>query len=96
MQRLQDGGHIDWEWASLDSASVPAPSGVWGEQTGKDPTNRGQQTQLRTKRHLVVDGYGVPLAVTISGANLHNSTLLEETVDAIPALRLPGKRRGRP
>jgi IS5 family transposase len=39
---------------------------------------------------------GLPLAVTISGANVHDSRLLEETVDAIPALRLPHRRRGRP
>src|SRR5215831_11530372 len=49
LQRLQDAGQIDWERASLDSASVPAPG---GEPTGKDPTNRGK---LGTKRHVVVD-----------------------------------------
>jgi IS5 family transposase len=38
----------------------------------------------------------MPLAVTIAGANVHDSKRLEETVDTIPPLRLPGKRRGRP
>ena len=61
LQRLQDAGRIDWTRASLDSASVPAPG---GDQTGKDPTNRGK---LGTKRHVVVDRHSVPLAVTISG-----------------------------
>lgn len=28
LQRLHDVGQIDWEWASLDSASVPAPGGA--------------------------------------------------------------------
>jgi transposase len=28
LQRLQDAGHIAWERASLDSASVPAPGGA--------------------------------------------------------------------
>jgi transposase len=51
---------------------------------------------LGTKRHIVVDRTGVPLAVTISGSNVHDSKRLEVTVDAIPPLRLPGKRRGRP
>src|SRR5215467_6937405 len=64
-----------------------------GEATGKDPTNRGK---LGTKRHVLVDRHGVPLAVTISGANVHDSKLLEEAVDAIPALRLPHRQRGRP
>lgn len=31
-----------------------------------------------------------------SGTNVHNSKMLDETIDAIPPLRLPGKRRGRP
>jgi IS5 family transposase len=51
---------------------------------------------LGTKRHIVVDRNGVPLAVTISGSNVHDSKWLEVTVDAIAPLRLPGKRRGRP
>jgi transposase len=44
----------------------------------------------------VVERNGVPLAVTLSGANVHDSLLLEETVDAIPTLRLPHRQRGRP
>jgi IS5 family transposase len=44
----------------------------------------------------VVDRAGLPLAVTISGANVHDSQLLEEVVDAIPPLRLPYRQRGRP
>jgi IS5 family transposase len=51
---------------------------------------------LGTKRHIVVDRNGLPLAVTISASNVHDSKMLEETVDAIPPLRLPGKTRGRP
>lgn len=91
LQWLYEAGKIDWERAALDSASVPAPAG--GEVTGKDPTNRGK---LGTKRHLVVDRQGLPLGVTISGANVHDSRVLADAVDAIPPLRLPGKRRGRP
>jgi IS5 family transposase len=64
-----------------------------GEQTGKDPTNRGK---LGTKRHIIVDRNGLPLAATISGSNVHDSQLLEATVDAIPSLRLPHQRPGRP
>jgi hypothetical protein len=64
-----------------------------GEQTGKDPTNRAR---LGTKRHLVVDRNGLPLAITISGANVHDAQLLDATVDAIPPLRLPHRQRGRP
>jgi hypothetical protein len=69
---------------------VPAPG---GEQTGKDPTTRGK---LGTKRHDVVDRNGVPVGVTISRANVHDSQLLEENVDAILPLRLPHRQEGRP
>jgi transposase len=44
----------------------------------------------------VVDRHGLPLAVTISGSNVHDSKQLEATVDAIVPLRLPGRSRGRP
>jgi transposase len=91
LQRLQDAGQINWERGALDSASVPAPAG--GEATCKDPTNRGK---LGTKRHLIVDRRGLPLAVTMSGANTHDSKLLEETVDTTSPLRLPHQQRGRP
>lgn len=64
-----------------------------GEATGKDPTNRGK---LGTKRHLVVDRQGLPLAVTVSGSNVHDSRMLEATVDAIPVVRQPHRQRGRP
>ena len=74
---------------------VPASHGRprGGAATGKDPTNR---SKLGTKRHVVVDRHGTPLAVTISGSNVHDSRMLEEAVDAIPPLRLPHHRRGRP
>jgi IS5 family transposase len=41
----------------------------------------------------VVERGGIPLAVTISGANVHDSLMLSVTLDAIPPLR---GRRGRP
>lgn len=44
----------------------------------------------------MVDRHGAPLAVTLSGATLEDSKALEEAIDAIPPLRLPGNRRGRP
>ena len=44
-----------------------------------------------------MDGRGTPLAVLQSGANAHESPLLEALVDAVPRLRTPrGGRRQRP
>ncbi len=45
----------------------------------------------------MVDRQGIPLAVTQSPANAHDSTMLEATVDAIrPTKRPSGQRRKRP
>jgi transposase len=62
-----------------------------GEKTGKNPTDRGKPG---SKRHLVVDRGGVPLAVVLTAANIHDSTVFEEAVDAIEPIKAPG--RGRP
>jgi Transposase DDE domain len=56
---------------------VPANKG--GEKTGKNPTDRGKPG---SKRHLVSDKGGVPLAVVLTAANIHDSTVFEEAVDA--------------
>jgi IS5 family transposase len=42
----------------------------------------------------VVDREGIPLSVTHTAANVHDSKVLEEAVDAISPIRKP--RRGRP
>ncbi len=44
----------------------------------------------------MVDGSGVPLAVRHSAANVHDSKMLEELVDAISPIRGPRGRPGRP
>jgi transposase len=52
---------------------------------------------LGSKRHLIVDGHGTPLAIVQSGANAHESPLLAALIDAVPRLRTPhGGRRQRP
>ncbi len=71
----------------MDSASVAVPGGGQ-KKTGKNPTDKGKQG---SKRHVVVDRKGVPLAVIHSAANVHDSKVLEEAMDAISAIR---KRRG--
>ena len=56
LEELAQADRIDWGRAALESAAVPAPG---GQETGKNPTDRGKQG---TKRHLVVDAHGIPLA----------------------------------
>ena len=46
--------------------------------------------------HLLVDRPGIPLAVCLSAPNTHDSLLLEAVVDAVPAVKGPRGRPGRP
>jgi transposase len=66
----------------VDSASIAAKHG--GDLTGPSSTDRGK---FGTKRHLVVDRSGIPLAVLLSAANLHDSRAFEPFLDSIPPLR---------
>jgi putative transposase len=66
---------IAWNWQILDSAIIPAPLG--GAKTGKNPTDRAK---LGSKRHLLVDRRGVPLALTLSGANIPDYQCAETTL----------------
>jgi transposase len=89
---LGDADQIDWSRAALDAATVPAPRG--GEATGPNPTDRGK---AGTKRHIVVDRRGIPLAVTLSAANVNEGQRLEATLDAIAPIKRPcGRPRKRP
>jgi len=81
-------GQIDWSRAVVDSCSVRAVLG--GAQTGPNPTDRAK---LGSKRHLICDGRGVPLAIQLTGANRNDSQQGLALVDAIPFLQ---GERGRP
>jgi transposase len=69
-----------------------------GELTGLNPTDRGKtQRVLRSKRHVVVDHAGIPLAALLSGANRHDAAVFQTLRDAIPPIKQPsGQRRTRP
>jgi len=67
---------------------------VRGEKTGPSPVDRRRPG---SKHHLITDGNGIPLAVTLTGANRHDITQLLALVHAIPAVRgMPGRPRRRP
>ena len=79
---------IDWSRAVVDSCSIRAVHG--GDRTGPNPTDRAKRG---SKRHLICDGRGVPLAVRLTGANRNDSQEALALVDAIPPLHCA---RGRP
>lgn len=64
---------IDWTWQAADAKTLPAPLG--GSQTGPNPTDLGKSG---TKRHLLVDGRGVPLSMHLSAANRHDLKSLSD------------------
>jgi hypothetical protein len=68
LEELAQADHIDWRlpWTPLRDRSR-------GQETAKNPTDRGKQS---TKRHLVVDVQGIPLAVLVSAANVHESRMM--------------------
>jgi transposase len=64
-----------------------------GEKVGKSPTDRGKPG---SKRHVVSDRGGVPLAVVLSAANVHDSKVFEEIVDEIELIKRQAGKPGRP
>jgi hypothetical protein len=61
---LARSDQIDWSRAVVDRCSIRAVYD--GDQTGPHPTDRAKRG---SKRHLICDGRGVPLAVRFTGAN---------------------------
>ncbi|MGV9351693.1 transposase [Streptomyces spiralis] len=59
-----------------------------GSLTGPTPVDRGKKG---SKLHVLSDAQGIPLAVAVSGANMHDSLALEPLIRGIPAVR---SRRG--
>ena len=63
-------------------------------KTGPNPTNRGKNG---SKRHLMTDGNGIPLAIAHGGVNCHDPEMAVPLVDAVPPIKQPcGAPRKRP
>ena len=73
---------IDWAWQAADGAMTKAPFG--GGAVGPNPTDRAKGG---TKRSLLTEGAGIPLAVVVDGANRHDMKLLAATLDGIVVAR---------
>ena len=55
-----------------------------GDRVGPNPTDRGKNG---TKRSVLTEADGGPLAVVVAGANVHDARLLEETIHAVVVQR---------
>lgn len=65
-----------------------------GDLIGPNPVDRGKPG---SKLHVLSDRAGIPLAVVVSAANVHDSQALKPLVKAIPSMKSRrGPRRRRP
>lgn len=64
------------QWQAADGALTKAPLG--GQATGPNPTDRAK---CGTKRSLLVEAKGVPLAIEVGPAQRHDMKLLAATLD---------------
>jgi putative transposase len=69
---------LDWAWLSMDGAITKAPLG--GEETGPNPTDRGKSG---VKRSLLTEGHGVPVGLTVKGANRHDMKMVRQTIESL-------------
>jgi transposase len=92
LEELREADKIDWSRAAVDSSSVRALGG--GEDTGPSPTDRGRKG---SKHHAMVDANGIPLAATVTAANVPDVKELLSVVDELePVAGKPGRRGGGP
>ncbi|MGH9953678.1 MAG: IS5 family transposase [Nitrososphaeraceae archaeon] len=73
---------IDWKWQAMDGVITKAPLGE--KSTGANPTDRAKSG---TKRSILVDGKGVPLGVSVDGANRHDMKMSKATLQSIVIYR---------
>lgn len=72
MAKLNAAGLIDWSRAAIDGSHVPALKG------GRKPARARSVDRARTgsKHHVITEGGGIPLAVTLTGGSRHDVTQL--------------------
>jgi putative transposase len=78
VEECEELGGVNWQWQSADTAMAKAR--INGDEIGSNPTDRAKPG---TKRSILTEADRGPLAVVISGANVHDCKLLESTLEAI-------------
>lgn len=73
---------IEWDWLAMDGAMTKAPLG--GDKIGPNPTDRGKSG---VKRSLLTEGHGVPIGLTVEGANRHDMKLVRATIESLVVVR---------
>ncbi|MFF4978180.1 IS5 family transposase [Streptomyces sp. NPDC001083] len=87
LEQLRSKDQLDWSRAVIDS---PRQGRSPGPKSGPSPVDRARPG---SKHHLIVDGQGIPLAVSLTGGNRNDVTQLLPLLDKIPPV---AGRVGRP
>ncbi|WP_449341991.1 IS5 family transposase [Streptomyces aurantiogriseus] len=89
LTELRSKNRLDWSRAVIDSSHVRGPPA--GAQKRPQPGRPG------SKHHVITDGQGIPLAVSLTGGNRNDVTQLLPLLDKIPAVAgVVGRPRQRP
>ncbi|MER6240696.1 IS5 family transposase [Streptomyces clavifer] len=92
LARLRAAKQLDWSRAVIDSSHVRAARR--GPKSGPSPVDRARPG---SKHHILVDGQGIPLAVSLTGGNRNDVTQLMPLLAKIPSgPGLVGRPRRRP
>jgi len=81
---LASGRRLSGEGATAPKTRTPAAA------VGPNPTDRGKDG---SKRHMLTDGRGVPLATIVTAANVNDHTALPQLLDARIAVAPPRVER---
>ncbi|WP_435856953.1 IS5 family transposase [Streptomyces longwoodensis] len=91
LKKLRSAKKLDWSRAVIDS---PRAGGPAGPKSGPSPVDRARPG---SKHHILTDGQGIPLAVSLTGGNRNDVTPLLPLLDKVPAVAgLVGRPRRRP
>lgn len=78
VESADDLKEVKWQWQSADGVMGKARHG--GDAVGPNPTDRAKNG---TKRSVLVEEDGGPLAVVLDGANRHDTKMLRATLEAV-------------
>ncbi|WP_330321239.1 IS5 family transposase [Streptomyces clavifer] len=81
LARLRAANQLDWSRAVIDSSHVRAARR--GPKSGPSPVDRARPG---SKHHILVDGQGIPLAVSLTGGNRNDVTQLMPLLAKIPSV----------
>ena len=83
---------LDWSRAIIDGTFAKAPEG--GEETGPNPTGRSKSG---SKHHVLTDANGIPLAATLTAADVPDVVPVMGVPTAMPPVGgTPGPEREKP